>query len=92
MANPVFCGLPPYPSAVIVWLYVAFFLLGSSALLAVRIAKDRALKARIGAARLLLLEHGSGSSHKAVSAIQMAAILDMVSTQKLTNIDKSAVC
>ena len=53
---------------------------------------DRALKARIGTARLLLQEHGSGSSHKAVSAIQMAAILDMVSTQKLTNIDKSAVC
>ena len=53
---------------------------------------DRGLKARIGAARVLLQEHGSGSSHKAVSAIQMAAILDMVSTQKLTNIDKSAVC
>ena len=53
---------------------------------------DRALKARIGTARLLLQEHSSGPSHKAVSAIQMAAILDMVSTQKLTNIDKSAVC
>ena len=53
---------------------------------------DRGLKARIGAARILLQEHGTGSSHKAVSAIQMAAILDMVNIQKLTNIEKSAVC
>ena len=52
----------------------------------------RGLKARIGAARILLQEHGTGSSHKAVGAIQMAAILDMVINQKLTNIEKSAVC
>ena len=53
---------------------------------------DRALRARIGAARILLEGHNGGSSHKAVSAIQMAAILDMVATQKLNSSEKAEVC
>ncbi len=53
---------------------------------------DRALRASIGAARMLLEGHIGGTSHMAVSAIHMAAILDMVATQKLNSSEKAEVC
>lgn len=54
---------------------------------------ERPLKARLGAARLMLMQQTAGSpTHKAVSGIQCAAIVDLVHTQSLGPEVKAEIC